>query len=211
MDALTDKEIDTLVQAHQSLIQWMIGDAFKAFHSGGYIGAVVLGLCAIDTLGVHFAEKKKNEAIDRGVKETFTGFVRSKYMKAKYKTDLPEDIKMLGKNGNRIDAMPEALYSEMRCKLVHGYSAGDFLFVDHKPEEHLQKYGGVLTINVETFLEDIQEAGVRYFIDLCTKKGVFDNYIIQVSARGILQPSRSELPASAETVPGTGAPQSGGP
>ena len=54
---------------------------------------------------------------------------------------------------------PSKLYKDLRCKLVHNYSEGGFYWLkDDKPELHGQTESGRTIINLENFINDLEDA-----------------------------------------------------
>ena len=68
---MVDEAIKTKVlsDARGSLLDWMMGDCLKAIEGRALVGALVLGVCAIDVLGSLLAGKN-------GSNETFKQFAR---------------------------------------------------------------------------------------------------------------------------------------
>jgi len=57
------------------------------------------------------------------------------------------------------DFNSDALYHDLRCKLVHSYSeGGSYLFTDANPLVHLRPSDTKLCINLENFIADIEGA-----------------------------------------------------
>jgi len=62
---------------------------------------------------------------------------------------------------------PEKLYRDLRCKLVHNYSeGGSYMFTYAKPPLHGQVFDGKVVINLENFIEDIEAALLKLFLEL---------------------------------------------
>ena len=54
---------------------------------------------------------------------------------------------------------PSKLYKDLRCKLVHNYSeGGSYWFTDNKPHLHGQTENGRTIINLENFINDLENA-----------------------------------------------------
>jgi hypothetical protein len=54
---------------------------------------------------------------------------------------------------------PLKLYKDLRCKLVHNYSeGGSYVFTDDKPQLHGQTANGRIIINLENFINDLNNA-----------------------------------------------------
>lgn len=127
-------------QARHSILDMMIDDSSRAFYGKAKVGALILAVCAIDTLGALNAGKKAS-------KKTFNDFI-DEYMPhaQKYSARIREG---------------------MRDRLVHNYSTDGFVYTDGNPRKHLRTYkGDVLWINVESFLRETKKAAKDYFKDL---------------------------------------------
>ncbi len=62
---------------------------------------------------------------------------------------------------------PTKLYRDLRCKLVHNYSeGGSYMFVDAKPALHGQKAGTKMVINLENFIDDLEDVLRKMFEEL---------------------------------------------
>lgn len=66
----------------------------------------------------------------------------------------------------------EKLYKDLRCKLVHSYSeGGSYLFTDGKSNLHMKPdSSGKIIINLEDFINDIEQALNNYKSKLLNKK-----------------------------------------
>lgn len=69
----------------------------------------------------------------------------------------------------------EKLYKDLRCKLVHNYSeGGSYMFTDNRPTFHFKKLtDGKLLLNLENFINDIENAMDFYFSELRTESKLF--------------------------------------
>lgn len=113
-----------------SLTCCALGDIKKAFSGGSKMGAFILCSCLIDAMAGFV---KGADTIHRD----FKIFVRD-YLPS-YR--------------------PNELYHDLRCKLVHSYSeGGSYLFTDAKGHLHLQNSNGKTLINLENFIDDIENA-----------------------------------------------------
>lgn len=62
---------------------------------------------------------------------------------------------------------PDELYEDLRNKLVHNYSVGNFYGLTRKaPQIHLQKLNGVTHLNLENFINDLKVALTKYISEL---------------------------------------------
>lgn len=58
---------------------------------------------------------------------------------------------------------PDKLYHDLRCKLVHNYSeGGSYAFTFSQPSLHGTNVGGRLIINLEDFIQDLEEAYKKF-------------------------------------------------
>lgn len=106
-------------------------DIKKASSGKSNIGAFILASCFIDYMAgfVCGRETNRNDYID---------FV-SHYLPSIYN--------------------PSKLYEDLRCKLVHNYSVGGFYWLkDNKPQLHGQTESGRTIINLENFINDLEDA-----------------------------------------------------
>ncbi|HEY4877241.1 MAG TPA: hypothetical protein VIH86_16810 [Puia sp.] len=71
---------------------------------------------------------------------------------------------------------PKKLREDLRNKLVHNYSLGDsYSLVRNSKELHLTKLGTRQIINIENFIEELENAFALYENDLNTKEDVRNN------------------------------------
>jgi hypothetical protein len=134
---------DFMSQVEMRLHDWMVGDSFTAEANHAYVGALILGGCALDVLAAfyRFGEKETKN-------ESFKIFITNY---------LPHYNNYLVNN----------VYSKMRSSLVHGYSTKGFKYTDEHPESHLKKdRDGLLWIHVKSFIEEVEQATMDYLQDL---------------------------------------------
>lgn len=142
----------------QSILDWMVGDCWRAVEGRAMVGALILAVCAIDTRGSLLAGKG-------GSNKTFKDFA------ARY---LP-----------RCEEYTDDVYDGMRNRLVHNYSSRGFVYTDGNPELHLIKTrGGDLILNVESFVEDVQRAAEAYIADLEEDAELYRKYIKRTKDQG---------------------------
>lgn len=61
----------------------------------------------------------------------------------------------------------DELYEDLRNKLVHNYSVGNFYSLTRKASHiHLQKVNNVTYLNLEDFISDLKKAITKYFGEL---------------------------------------------
>lgn len=128
------------------LLGWMIRDAKAASSVKAHVGALILGICALDVLGGFLAGVKLTKP------QTFEDFIEAY---------LP----------NKEIYIDSGVYKKMRCNLVHGYSTEGFKYTDEFPAKHLQvdERDGKLWIHVDTFLWEVETAARMYLKELPTK------------------------------------------
>jgi hypothetical protein len=106
-------------------------DIKRASDGGSKIGAFILASCFIDYMA-GFAVGKQSNGKD------YKAFVKN-YLPPCY--------------------VPDKLYTDLRCKLVHNYSeGGSYIFVDGEPQLHKQMDGNKMIINLENFIDDLETA-----------------------------------------------------
>lgn len=158
-------------ETKRSLSKWMVGDTKKAFDAEAYVGAAILGFCAVDALGGLYAKKPDNKPV-KCTRKTFKKYIED-YMNDKYRP------------------IAGRMYGDLRCMLAHGYSTRYFILTDHQPENHLKEClaGGKqkMGFNVDTFIEDLKKAVEQYRGDLLNDNDICRRYLIQVRGRGILR------------------------
>ena len=141
-------EPNEIFMAHvrRILLGWMVRDAKTAASNRAHIGALILGVCALDVLGGFYAGVKITKP------KTFKDFIEEY---------LP----------NQEIYIDSGVYENMRCNLVHGYSTEGFKYTDEFPAKHLQKdeEDGNFWIHVDTFLWEVETAARDYLDDLSKK------------------------------------------
>lgn len=149
-----------------TLVGWMIRDAKMAASNRAFIGALILGVCAIDVLGGLYSGLEKTDA-----DKTFKPFI---------KEYLP----------NHSVYLDGGLYRNMRNFLVHGYSSQGFKYTDEYPAKHLQidKKDGLLWIHVDTFLWEVETAAREYLNDLTNRDELWDKFKERWSHAPLLGP-----------------------
>lgn len=138
--------------ARVTLVDWMVGDARRAIAGHALVGALILGVCAIDTLGTLWAGSDADG-------DTFKNFARDY---------LP-----------RGSEYEDRVYWGMRNRLVHNYSSFGFVYVDRRPDLHLTKDKGLdlQVINVESFISEVEQAAQDYVDDLYESQDLLTKFI----------------------------------
>ncbi len=104
-------------------------DIKRALSGKSKMGAFILASCFIDYMA---------------------GFVCGRETKSKDYQDFVRDYLPSIYN-------PLKLYKDLRCKLVHDYSeGGSYVFTDDKPQLHGQAANGRTIINLENFIDDLE-------------------------------------------------------
>ncbi len=136
---ITDAALIDHIKEH--LRDMAFADILRASNGGSKIGAFILGSCFIDYLA--------------GFRYRKTKTTRAKY------------IKFVGVYMDSF-YVPERLYGDLRCKLVHDYSeGGSYAFVDARSDLHKTKLkDGRVVINLEDFITDLLAAMQKYFDEL---------------------------------------------
>ena len=82
----------------------------------------------------------------------------------------------------------EALYRDLRCKLVPCYSLGpDYVFHHNLPDMHFEKnLCGQTMLNMENFIDELEGAMNKYFSFLDKDNEVCQNAIEKVKKDGIM-------------------------
>ncbi len=166
----------------ESLKHCALGDIKKASTGGSKVGAFILCSCLIDAMAGFI------KGADTGQRD-YKDFVRD-YLSS---------------------YVPENLYQDLRCKLVHSYSeGGSYLFVDAKSHLHLQKNNGKTIINLENFIDDIENALNEFSRKLQdpSETALRQKAIQRLDNNGIIQVFTLSLPGatSSLTPPVSGAP-----
>jgi hypothetical protein len=130
---LADRKMDILKEM-------VFGDIYRALESKSRVGAMILGVCAIDYMALIHAV-----ALEKSVGQ---GYVKTNYI-----CFCEEFLK-------QYDA--EKIYFDLRNMLVHEYSIGThyIIRVEHDPKVHLLKEfnSDKITIDIESFIADIERA-----------------------------------------------------
>jgi hypothetical protein len=135
----------------KTLLGWMVGDAKKAAANEAYVGALILGVCALDVLGGLYT------GVEVTTPDTFKKFIK------KY---LPNEEVYVG----------GGVYRHMRNFLVHGYSTKGFQYTDEFPAKHLTREKGKLWIHVDSFVWEVETAARKYLDDLQTNDTLWKHF-----------------------------------
>ncbi len=96
--------------------------------------------------------------------------------------------------------IPKKLKNDLRNKIVHNYSeGGTYALAFNKPHLHLSiVHNKRVLLNLEDFLEDIENAALRYFNEMETNSKIFELAKKRYSEYGILGylPIGSNVPFS---------------
>jgi hypothetical protein len=152
--ACPDEPNDVFIsEVANRLLGWMVRDAFTAEANGAYVGALILGVCALDVLAAFFRY---------GMKES-----KTKSYRAFIVNYLPHYSSYLVDN----------VYSNMRSSLVHGYSTKGFKYTDEHKDRHLETDAdGLLWIHVKSFIEEVKLAATAYLGDLPNDTVLWDRF-----------------------------------
>lgn len=132
-----------MTQVDLRLLDWMVGDAYTAEANHAFVGALILGVCALDVLAAFY-----RFGIKETKNESFKNFITNY---------LPHYSDYLVNN----------VYSKMRSSLVHGYSTKGFKYTNEHPERHLERdHDGSLWIHVKSFVEEVEQATRDYLREL---------------------------------------------
>ena len=106
-------------------------DIKRASDGGSKMGAFILASCFIDCMAGFVCGRKTT-------RKDYEHFVRN-YLPSLYD--------------------PSKLYKDLRCQLVHNYSeGGSYWFVDNKAQLHGKTVCGRIIINLENFINDLENA-----------------------------------------------------
>lgn len=154
-----------IADVKRTLIGWMIRDAKAASSIRAYVGALILGVCALDVLGGFLA------GVEKTGRQTFRDYIEAY---------LP----------NKDVYIDSGVYENMRCNLVHGYSTEGFKYTDEFPAKHLQRdeEDGKLWIHVDTFLYEVETAVRDYLNELPTKDELWLSFKARWSYAPLLGP-----------------------
>lgn len=144
-----------------SLLDWDLGDINRASKGGAKMGVFILGSCFIDHLACFYYGQNSSE-------RNYTNFVN----------------KFLPMYNGR------ELYKSMRCKLVHNYSVGGkYAFTHNHHELHLEvNKDGIISINLRSFINDLETAQNKYFGLLQTDDKLKINVAKRYINVGMMQP-----------------------
>ena len=178
----------------------MLNDMKAALSKRAWMGATILGLCVIDTLGVLFEEQAEGQEAPWGSKKRFVKFIENSGYLDKYGWPLDSDERRIfGRDlfGKEITTMQHALYHGMRCCMVHNYTASGFYFRHDLPGYHLKRvrFRGEkesVLIDVPTLIRDIDNAAQQYLSDLEAKPSLLERYQRAVGDHGLLGPVLNE-------------------
>ena len=145
----------------ESLKANALGDIKRASNGGSKMGAFILCSCLIDAMA----------GFVKGADTTRTDYINfvSNYL-TKYD--------------------PNSLYTDLRCKLVHSYSeGGSYLFVDAKPHLHFTQQNTKTIINLENFIDDIEQSleTLKSKLTDITETGLRQNAVTRFDSNGIIQ------------------------
>ena len=134
-------------------------DIKKASAGGSKMGAFILASCFIDYM---------------------TGFVCGHETKG-------SDYKSFVTNYLPSVYDPSKLYKDLRCKLVHNYSeGGSYWFTDKKPHLHGQTESGRTIINLENFIDDLEDALRKLLEEIQRDPSIQKKAIDRYNAIGLL-------------------------
>jgi len=164
---LTSDEFEKISTIRKLVLDWAVGDIHKAAHmrsdysgymdrdileaafpwydGGAMIGAVILGMCAIQLVACF------NKSVKDG--QAFINFV-DKY--------IPQY------NGDELYSLRNALIKQYstRCYVI-GKKGEEIIYIisNNNSRLHLTRQNNVIVINVEDFAKDINRAIVQFFND----------------------------------------------
>ena len=82
---------------------------------------------------------------------------------------------------------PSKLYTDLRCKLVHNYSeGGSYWLKDNKPQVHGQTVNGRTIINLENFIDDLENAFHRFIREIQSNPSAKQKAIDRYNSIGLL-------------------------
>jgi hypothetical protein len=86
----------------------------------------------------------------------------------------------------------EELYEDLRNKLVHNYSVGKFYGLTKGQKDlHLNKQNGILIINLENFIDDLNSAFEQFISSVQKDKNIRKNVIEWYLKHNIISMSRT--------------------
>jgi len=86
----------------------------------------------------------------------------------------------------RSDADADVLYVGMRCALSHEYGTRDVALTDGHPEQHRQVIGGLLMLNLESLIEEFEQAFDTFYDDLLRDAEL--RRVVLPKTKGLLAP-----------------------
>ena len=145
--------VEFMEQVRMRLLDWMVDDAYTAEANSAFVGALILGVCALDVLAGLY------RGVVREVKnESFRLFI-TRY--------LPHHDEYLNHN----------VWKHMRNSLIHAYSTKGFKYTNEYPDRHLQKdEDGLLWIHVKSFVAEVDKAAKDYINDLPNDPALWENF-----------------------------------
>jgi hypothetical protein len=82
---------------------------------------------------------------------------------------------------------PSKLYTDLRCKLVHNYSeGGSYWLKDNQPQLHGQTVNGRTIINLENFVDDLENAFHRFMEQIQSDPSAKQKAIGRYNSIGLL-------------------------
>jgi len=85
------------------------------------------------------------------------------------------------------DYNADELYLDLRSKLVHNYSLGQYYGLTSKaPQLHLKRENGIIHLNLENFIADLKTALEKYFIELKNNRDLRRNALSQYAVYKII-------------------------
>jgi len=151
---------EVIKKMKHSLLDMAFNDILRASGGGSKMGAFILASCFIDYLTGFYCGEKAN----------------GKHYKSFVRDFLP-----------KYD--PDKLYHDLRCGLVHNYSVGQsYVFTDaNKGGTHFETtMKGLVILNLEDFLNDLERAVHDYFKLLENDPKIFDKAYRRLKKFGIL-------------------------
>lgn len=163
-----DSKLQLVKTLDESLYYWAFNDIQKAAMQGdAKMAGFILGACFIDALSGFYSGLIRKD-MKSGSAKRFKNFVK-KYL-PKYD--------------------PELLYGDLRCGLVHSYSAGEtYVFTDaNKAGKHFEVTStGKIILNLEDFILDLHNAYNNYRKDILENFDIFKKAEERFHSIGIMQ------------------------
>jgi len=165
---LTKEEL--LEKMDKALREWALGDIKASYFRGGAaMASFILGACFIDVMaGFRYWTDEKSAKGPGMAGRRFRCFV-TEY--------LPE----------RYDA--ETLWRDLRNHLVHSYTEGGTYSFTHEERDgrHFEEWSGKIILNVEDFIEDLEQAYEKLAKDIREDSRIFFNAKERYEAIGLLR------------------------